>query len=1224
MAPEDGGARPRPPPGAALPGAPADRGPALPVPPPPAPPRVPPMPPVRSPAGPNDPAQARFAALDHLTPVQCAGLGLASLPAWTAPPAFLRSEYAAANQVVFDAAASVADYSSVDGERALKMTLIFNSLLLRSTAHGGRRGAAALARRMQLFLDGDYSTLVSEWEREGAAKAAARQAHRAAPSSARRTRSGSAGGSVSKGRLVRRSKRLAARGRVGRAARILESIGVADDTDQRVIDQLREKHPVRAPGAPALPRVPDDCPRLEVDDSQLLEAYRRLEPEVAPGASVWRNEQLRALTQLPANPTDPRVRDVLKAHAAFATKFLNGDLPEWYYYVTTAARVIPLIKKPAATVVDVPDVRPVGIGCAWRRAVTKAAFTDAVKADAQRFLFPAQLGVCTRGGASQLIFGVRELLDARQDFCVVSLDFRNAFNEVDRHALMHAFLGDASGRVRQLARLFHCMLQQESPLYLGCAQAGLRQLPFASAQGVQQGSVEGMLGFAVALQEDLEWLDEQLRAHGGVARAGADDVVVVGPPAEVFRIIDDFTERVHRRLHLQVQPAKSSCYIHPDHANELEAHRGVYPLGCEPPASGSGEADAYGVTVWGVPLGSDSYVRRKLAAHAERVAGTSDTLVSLLGPDHKQLLWTITRVSTAHKFDYWLQHNRPEDTLEACRQLDRKLLQQATVALGCGPLDDDGLYGETSVVRQRVRLPVALGGLGLRSLEDVAPAAFWGAAYRAFPRLLDCHSAPGGAGARGSFEVPALRARIGDMRSQRCWGPLMGGSSAVGQALKEAWASMKATVGDEAVQDSALDQRAEEALTGNGLWDEKANMQHALTSVLEGASRDRLAATLSARPRMDPERDCWMALDSYASAWVTAPPCGATAMPQAEWREVAARYLGVPSPACRPHVGKPLGSTASRRAQHSRAIDAYGDALTCTQMQGDDWRQLHHNPMQQILVDQTRRYAGTRVEKEPWTLFAQALPPGVAARTALYHSHDNGDGTGAVRRRALVPDAVVRIREEETGAARDHLLEVKTVHRPPNGGQSHYYYNLHGHRGRGTAVGVDLRAADVPREYAAACKDLDDKYHNAQGGDGPFQRLLGEFPQVRALVFGVFGEASREVDIYLKDVARMGAAEWRLHLGARDDEHARGVLLQRMRQLVGVHAARASATLLLRRLQRVLGGDGGDQVDGAPLPGGAPLAAQAGDMDDGAAAAHGAGVLASSPPLGGVEGIPIV
>lgn len=107
----------------------------------------------------------------------------------------------------------------------------------------------------------------------------------------------------------------------------------------------------------------------------------------------------------------------------------------------------------------------------------------------------------------------------------------------------------------------------------------------------------------------------------------------------------------------------------------------------------------------------------------------------------------------------------------------------------------------------------------------------------------------------------------------------------------------------------------------------------------------------------------------------------------------------------------------------------------------------------------------------------------------------------------------------------------------------------------------------------------------------------------------------------------MGAAEWRLHLGARDNEHARGVLLQRMRQLVGVHAARASATLLLRRLQRVLGGAGGVRVDGAPLPGGAPLAAQVGDMEDCAAAMHGTDVLTSPLPcLGGgvAEGIPVV
>jgi len=118
------------------------------------------------------------------------------------------------------------------------------------------------------------------------------------------------------------------------------------------------------------------------------------------------------------------------------------------------------------------------------------------------------------------------------------------------------------------------------------------------------------------------------------------------------------------------------------------------------------------------------------------------------------------------------------------------------------------------------------------------------------------------------------------------------------------------------------------------------------------------------------------------------------------------------------------------------------------------------------------------------------------------------------------------------------------------------------------------------------------------------------------------------VDVYLKHVARVGAAAWRLDLGARDGEHAREVLLQRMRQLgVCVHAVRVSAALLLPRLQRMLGGDiwWGSGVRCA-LPGAALIAAQAVDMDDGAAAAHGADALASPPPrlavVSGVEGIP--
>eukprot|EP00303_Exanthemachrysis_gayraliae_P002708 CAMPEP_0206001202 /NCGR_PEP_ID=MMETSP1464-20131121/1960_1 /ASSEMBLY_ACC=CAM_ASM_001124 /TAXON_ID=119497 /ORGANISM="Exanthemachrysis gayraliae, Strain RCC1523" /LENGTH=119 /DNA_ID=CAMNT_0053374493 /DNA_START=177 /DNA_END=534 /DNA_ORIENTATION=+ len=87
----------------------------------------------------------------------------------------------------------------------------------------------------------------------------------------------------------------------------------------------------------------------------------------------------------------------------------------------------------------------------------------------------------------------------------------------------------------------------------------------------------------------------------------------------------------------------------------------------------------------------------------------------------------------------------------------------------------------------------------------------------------------------------------------------------------------------------------------------------------------------------------------------------------------------------------------------------------------------------------------------------------------------------------------------------------------------------------------------------------------------------------------------------------------------------RATTSMRMRQLVGVHAARAR-----RRCYSVISiGCLGAMVvirwTVRTSPGGAPLAAQAGDVDDGAAAAHGAGVLASSPARsGGVEGIPVV
>ena len=50
-----------------------------------------------------------------------------------------------------------------------------------------------------------------------------------------------------------------------------------------------------------------------------------------------------------------------------------------------------------------------------------------------------------------------------------------------------------------------------------------------SSEGVAQGDPLSMLLFCVGIHEDLVWLQAQLEECGGMVRAGADDVYVVGP-----------------------------------------------------------------------------------------------------------------------------------------------------------------------------------------------------------------------------------------------------------------------------------------------------------------------------------------------------------------------------------------------------------------------------------------------------------------------------------------------------------------------------------------------------------------------------------------------------------------------------------------------------------------------------------------------------------------------
>ena len=60
-----------------------------------------------------------------------------------------------------------------------------------------------------------------------------------------------------------------------------------------------------------------------------------------------------------------------------------------------------------------------------------------------------------------------------------------------------------------------------------------------------------------------------------------------------------------------------------------------------------------GMMVYGVPVGTDEYVKNMMNVKMEEIASTAVKASTVLA-DERQALWTALRLSTQQKLDYWL------------------------------------------------------------------------------------------------------------------------------------------------------------------------------------------------------------------------------------------------------------------------------------------------------------------------------------------------------------------------------------------------------------------------------------------------------------------------------------------------------------------------------------------------------------------------------------------
>ena len=276
-------------------------------------------------------------------------------------------------------------------------------------------------------------------------------------------------------------------GHIGKGAQALLSKGTSNPHDQSIQDQLSKKHPQRKEDI-ALPTDEQlQHTRAELDPKQFAKALRSLNNLIAPGLGGLRNEHLLALVFPDFSGASSEAQEAENHLFQLAQLITKGALPPYFYTCYTAVRCIPINKQKPEDLQDgaTMDCRPVGIGNAIRRLITKTLFDQFVGAF-NAVTAPMQYGCGEKAGGTKMIFSVKVHTEANPTHATMSIDVANAFNEAKRAEILQALWTHPT--LRPL--WYYCYSTLLPISYVGVGSStNLTNAPFFSVEGTQQGAI---------------------------------------------------------------------------------------------------------------------------------------------------------------------------------------------------------------------------------------------------------------------------------------------------------------------------------------------------------------------------------------------------------------------------------------------------------------------------------------------------------------------------------------------------------------------------------------------------------------------------------------------------------------------------------------------------------------------------------------------------------------
>ena len=470
---------------------------------------------------------------------------------------------------------------------------------------------------------------------------------------------------------------LVENGKDSQACKALTSHGLAPDT-VATRSSLEAKHPLGMPVPPELVQAPALFDRVREKD--VLDALRAFAKGSAPGPSGLRAQHLLDAV------SSPEQGSTLQALADVVNLLAAGLAPRDLSQHMAGASLIALSKENA-------DIRPIAVGEVLRRLTSKC-LCSSVKAAARDMFEPLQVGVACPQGLEAAIHTLGQHMERHATSStklVLTIDFQNAFNTVSRTAFLRACRQHMPAVASWAS---WCYSLPSRLVYNGRV--------INSNAGVQQGDNLGPLLFSLALHPALQ----RLKAVPGidVVIGYLDDVVIAGD-AEAVGAALGILQATLPDLALGLNASK--CELIPTAGSNSEVDLTAFP-------SGMRRVPDACFKFLGTPIGTRAFVERftqekrtdKAAKLLEEIVWIEDGQIA-----HKLLM----RCMGASRVMHAMRTTRPDWIMPQLKSVDDAVMNSLESCLG---------LALPQSARLQASLPTRLGGLGLRSAERHAAAAF--------------------------------------------------------------------------------------------------------------------------------------------------------------------------------------------------------------------------------------------------------------------------------------------------------------------------------------------------------------------------------------------------------------------------------------------------------------------------------------------------------------------